>query len=509
MQVNFEWSVLAFWYDSWLVLAGYAAALVLTILTLVSSKWNGPGLLLNIAMILAVLAGLPLTMVRVGLDLAVSNYDAIGYINILGSSVAVVVGLAYLQRHVIGVRLRQAMGVNQPLEGWAAESITPTQGLSGQTEMGEPGQLSATLMEGATPAPERSMLTQAPTAWLHFKSGPMTGHTMPLESGVTSLGRAEDNDVVIEDAAVSRHHAQIKYQNGQYFIEDENSASGTLVEGASATRTLLASGATLQVGETEIMFLQAGSASPNGTASGSGFNLQSPAETIVMDQPQFAMAWLAVTAGPQKGKTYQLKIGDNTIGREGCDLVIEDAAVSRRHAMIKVQGDNFLLIDTGSRGGTRVGGKSLGGKIVNPGSVISLGQTRLTFMEVEGAKPSEQPMSLSSETIIQQPDSASGGVLIVQSGPDAGRSFTLAQGDNLIGRDPDTAVSLTDETVSRKHALLRRDRGRSVIFDLGSRTGTQVDGKPMGGYRLSPGDSISLGGTELVLMYRNPGKDSE
>lgn len=500
MAVYFEGSVLAFWYDSWLILAGYAAALALTILTVVSSKWNGPGLLLNIAMILAVLAGLPLTMVRVGLDLAVGNYDAIGYMNVLGSLVAVVAGLAYLQGQAIGVRIRQAIGANRLTEGRAAESITPSQGLSDQTEMGELGQLSATLSEGASPAPEQSMLTQAPTAWLHFKSGPMTGHTMPLESGVTSLGRAEDNDVVIDDATVSRHHAQIKYQDGQYFVEDENSASGTLVEGASATRTLLASGAALQVGATEIMFMQAGSASPNGMASSSGVSLQGPGETVVMDQPQSVMAWLAVTAGPQKGMTYQLKIGDNTTGREGCDLVIEDTAVSRRHAMIKVQGANFLLIDTGSLGGTRVGGKSLGGKIVNPGSVISLGQTRLTFMEVEGAKPSEQPMSLSSETIVQQPDGASGGVLIAQSGPDAGRSFTLAQGDNLIGRDTDTAVLLADETVSRKHALLRRDRGRTVVFDLGSRTGTQVDGKPMSGHRLTPGDSISLGGTEMVLM---------
>ena len=123
MEVNFEWSVLAFWYDSWLVLAGYAAALVLTILTVVSSKWNGPGLLLNIAMILAVLAGLPLTMVRVGFDLAVGNYDTIGYMNILGSLVAVMAGLAYLQGQAIGVRLRQVRGVNQPLEGFEIVSL--------------------------------------------------------------------------------------------------------------------------------------------------------------------------------------------------------------------------------------------------------------------------------------------------------------------------------------------------------------------------------------------------
>ena len=255
-----------------------------------------------------------------------------------------------------------------------------------------------------------SMLTQAPTAWLHFKSGPMTGHTMPLESGVTSLGRAEDNDVVIDDATVSRRHAQIKYQDGQYFVE---ACGGLRPQGGPGEgehraapegreqRKRHVSGRrqrhqdTSRIGgstpggsdgdhvhagnDVVIDDATGGSASPNGMASSSGVSLQGPGETVVMDQPQSVMAWLAVTAGPQKGMTYQLKIGDNTIGREGCDLVIEDTAVSRRHAMIKVQGANFLLIDTGSLGGTRVGGKSLGGKIVNPGSVISLGQTRLTF----------------------------------------------------------------------------------------------------------------------------------
>ena len=48
------------------------------------------------------------------------------------------------------------------------------------------------------------------------------------------------------------------------------------------------------------------------TSAGAG--QQGPAETVVMDQPQDVMAWLAVTAGPLKGQSYQLKVGDNTIG---------------------------------------------------------------------------------------------------------------------------------------------------------------------------------------------------
>ena len=311
-------------------------------------------------------------------------------------------------------------------------------------------------------------LTQAPTAWLNFRTGSMAGQSIPLRPGVTSIGRAENNDIVMEDTTISRRHARISYREGQYFIEDEGSVSGTLVEGAGATQTPLTPGATLKLGGTEMVFTQAEPTSDSRTMSDTGIRPQAPGETVVMEQPRGVMAWLAVTAGPQKGSTYQLKAGDNTIGRDtGNDLMIEDSSVSRRHTMIKVKDGEFLLVDLGSRGGTKVGENTLKGKVVRPGKVISVGQTRLSLVKVESGEPSPQPVSNAGETIIHQPDSSTGGILVAQSGPDAGKSFPLAQGDNLIGRDLDSAVLLTDETVSRRHALIRREDNRFVVFDLG------------------------------------------
>ena len=211
------------------------------------------------------------------------------------------------------------------------------------------------------------------------------------------------------------------------------------------------------------------------------------------------MAWLAITGGPQKGKTYQIKVGDNTLGRDPSnDCALDDPAVSRSHAMIKAQDGNLILMDLGSRGGTRVEGKTLESRAVRPGGVISVGQTQLRLVEVERGEPAERP-STTVETMIDQP-SPGAGILVVQSGPDAGRSFPVAQGDNVIGRDPDSAVGLTDATVSRKHAMVRCEQARTVVFDLGSRTGTQVDGEMVVGYTLSPGYTISLGRTVMVLM---------
>ena len=91
-----------------------------------------------------------------------------------------------------------------------------------------------------------------------FISSPVPGPASPspIGPGTLSIGRGAENDVVLDDATVSRLHAQISFQDGQYFVEDAGSMSGTLVEGLEATRTLIASGATLQMGESELMFMQ-------------------------------------------------------------------------------------------------------------------------------------------------------------------------------------------------------------------------------------------------------------
>ena len=107
---------------------------------------------------------------------------------------------------------------------------------------------------------------------------------------------------------------------------------------------------------------------------------------------------------------------------------------------------------------------------------------------------------MTGQTVVVQPGDANGGVLVAQSGPDAGKSFALAAGDNLIGREPDSKVLLTDGTVSRRHALIRKERDRLVVFDLGSQSRTRVDGESISGHRLSHGETISVGRSEVTLM---------
>jgi DNA-binding response OmpR family regulator len=57
----------------------------------------------------------------------------------------------------------------------------------------------------------------------------------PLDKPITTIGRWQDNDVVVDDRWVSRYHARIRREGDHYVIEDLDSKNGTFVNGRRIT----------------------------------------------------------------------------------------------------------------------------------------------------------------------------------------------------------------------------------------------------------------------------------
>jgi pSer/pThr/pTyr-binding forkhead associated (FHA) protein len=74
----------------------------------------------------------------------------------------------------------------------------------------------------------------------------------------------------------------------------------------------------------------------------------------------------------------------------------------------------------------------------------------------------------------------------------------------VIGRDPDCALVVTDPTVSRRHAELRREGDRWVVADLGSSNGTRVNGWRIRRATVGLGDELMLGRHRMVLGAAGP-----
>ncbi|MBI3562504.1 MAG: FHA domain-containing protein [Gammaproteobacteria bacterium] len=83
----------------------------------------------------------------------------------------------------------------------------------------------------------------------------------PLAKPITTLGRRSDNDIQIEDAAVSGRHAQFLRQPSEYlqghfdiYIEDLKSTNGTKVNDSLVRKQLLKHGDTILVGKHSFIF---------------------------------------------------------------------------------------------------------------------------------------------------------------------------------------------------------------------------------------------------------------
>jgi pSer/pThr/pTyr-binding forkhead associated (FHA) protein len=95
--------------------------------------------------------------------------------------------------------------------------------------------------------------------------------------------------------------------------------------------------------------------------------------------------------------------------------------------------------------------------------------------------------------------------LRIESGGFAGARFELSADEIVIGRNPDTDITLLDDGLSREHAVLLRDpaTGLYTIEDLQSSNGTKVNGKRVRAAELCHGDEVQLGRT--VFRFLEPG----
>lgn len=107
----------------------------------------------------------------------------------------------------------------------------------------------------------------APVLWeLAVQAGPSAGKRYLLSEN-TRIGRNPDCDIVLPDGLVSRLHAEVRKQPDGYWIADNRSLNGTVVNGARIQDPVrLAAGDVVTIGECDLVFQaeSAAGAAPEG-----------------------------------------------------------------------------------------------------------------------------------------------------------------------------------------------------------------------------------------------------
>jgi len=169
----------------------------------------------------------------------------------------------------------------------------------------------------------------------------------------TRIGRSPDNDIVVENRFVSRHHAEIERRvTGYHLVPSPNLSNPLVLDGAPVMEaTRLTHGAKLRLG---------------------GLN---PGDMVTL-------IYLSPSDEPAQASQQTVQFSESkviSIGRAAeNDIVLSGPVVSRFHAQVERVGQRYRVRDLGSGNGTFVNGSAVRGDTwVRPGDAIHIGPYRL------------------------------------------------------------------------------------------------------------------------------------
>jgi len=107
-------------------------------------------------------------------------------------------------------------------------------------------------------------------------------------------------------------------------------------------------------------------------------------ETVILGKETMREAWLMMKKGTHRGKEFKLSpSGKTTIGRAGDNnIVLDDEAVSRKHAVIIVKDNEFILTDLGSTNHTFVNQNVIMEHKLKDGDEVAIGNSILVFKKI-------------------------------------------------------------------------------------------------------------------------------
>lgn len=83
----------------------------------------------------------------------------------------------------------------------------------------------------------------------------INNQVVPIMRRNTSIGRKLDNDLVIQDVLVSRQHAKIVFEDGQFTVYDLDSTGGTYINNKMVARAKLRNGDILNLSSVRVKFV--------------------------------------------------------------------------------------------------------------------------------------------------------------------------------------------------------------------------------------------------------------
>ena len=214
---------------------------------------------------------------------------------------------------------------------------------------------------------------------------------IPLDQDVLTIGRKVDNDIVIDNQAVSGYHALIKKEGHSLFIEDANSLNGTYINGQKVSKGELHNGDVVLIGvhTLEVILEKARETDTKGFA----VRGRSMDETVVIaaedqkkilasqdkEKPDILGGFIVIEGSTDK-RDYLLKERVTTIGKEdGAGIHLKGFFAPKVAALVNRRKEGYFITPAGGKT-LKVNGQKVDHKYdLKDGDIVEAGGIRVQF----------------------------------------------------------------------------------------------------------------------------------
>jgi len=233
-----------------------------------------------------------------------------------------------------------------------------------------------------------------PILTLQFKKDSTKIRDYRLERGQSvSIGRLDSNDIVIENLAVSGHHAKIDWAGSNFLLTDLKSKNGTFVNEQLAISHWLKPGDVITIGKHVLVF-EYGAEESMPDRGAEAMN-----ETMVMDTGKYRsmLAKNVSTMAPQTNEVEKMGMLSFLAGGDGevelskkltklgknasSDIVLKGFFMGQTAATISKRPDGYYLSYVGGFKKPRVNGRVVKESVgLKPFDMIEIGAAKLQFV---------------------------------------------------------------------------------------------------------------------------------
>lgn len=208
-----------------------------------------------------------------------------------------------------------------------------------------------------------------------------------------SIGRTNDNDIVLENRGVSRKHAMIEFNNNAAVVIDNESLNGTFVNNRKVTEEVLRDQDTIMIGKYSLVYCQEATHPAQSAAEMDGtmvLNTKRHKQLLENDRVEreiVAKYGGSVLLGEENTDFSEFKLDREvtTLGKaKFVHIKVKGFWISGIQAKIVQENNCFSLINLGKAGKVTVNGEAVSRCVLKNGDIVSVGKSIFKF--VEGGK---------------------------------------------------------------------------------------------------------------------------